>query len=673
MKNFIFLLFTLAFSTYTISQTSSVLWLDELDLSTVTAGYGNARANKSVEGNPLKMGGKVFERGIGTHAVSTFKIDLTGCKPEKFEAIVGLDDEIPKNGSVVFYLVGDTRILWQSNKMHKGDKAIKVSVSLKGVEKLGLLVTDAGNGYDYDHADWAMAKIIYKGQKPKVVEPLTVNSEYLLTPPAPENPKVNGPGIYGVRPGSPFLYRIPATGKRPLMFKADGLPGGLTLDSITGIITGKIMDKGNYEVILTARNDAGTDSRNFKIVVGNTLALTPPMGWNSWYIHYNRVTDSLMRQSAYQLVKSGMADYGYQYVNIDDCWMVQANSNDPFIGGKQRDESGKLFSNKNFPDMKGLSDYIHSKGLKAGLYISPGPQTCAGYTGSYQHEVLDAETFAQWGFDFLKYDWCSYGSVVRAKTTDDYIAPYKLMWNALEKQPRDIVHNLCQYGMAKVWEWGATVGNCWRTTGDLGLESGQSMPGFYRVGISNARHWQFAKPGGWNDPDYILIGWVGAASQMGEGTKTRLTADEQYFYMSMWSLMAAPLIFSGDMARLDAFQLNILCNNEVIDINQDALGKQAEIARETKNELVLVKPLEDGGKAVGLFYITPDSKEPLDYFNWNPVMNRKITITASELGMNGKMKIRDVWRQKDLGVFENSYTVDVPYHGVMMLKITQIN
>jgi alpha-galactosidase len=229
------------------------------------------------------------------------------------------------------------------------------------------------------------------------------------------------------------------------------------------------------------------------------------------------------------MINSGMADYGYQYVNIDDCWMVKANSTDSIIGGPIRNDRGKLLTNKRFPDMKSMTDYIHSLGLKAGIYISPGPTTCAGYAGSYGHEQQDAKTFAEWGFDFLKYDWCSYGRIVKNPSLEDYKAPYKLMSENLKKLNRDVVLNLCQYGMGDVWKWGAEFGHCWRTTGDLGLENAGSMPGFYYIGISNAQHWENAGPGGWNDPDYILIGWVGSAFVMGEGEKTKLTADEQYF------------------------------------------------------------------------------------------------------------------------------------------------
>jgi alpha-galactosidase len=253
----------------------------------------------------------------------------------------------------------------------------------------------------------------------------------ILTPPPPGQPRINGPRVYGARPGKPFLYRVPATGARPMTFAAAGLPQGLTLDSRSGIIAGRVAKPGAYRSTLTIENRYGKTSRELRIVIGQTLALTPPMGWNSWYIHYNRVSDKVMRQAAEQMIATGMADYGYSYVNIDDCWMVKVDSADPEIGGPTRDAKGRLLSNKRFPDMKALTDFVHAKGLKAGIYISPGPETCAGYAGSYGHESQDARTFAGWGFDFLKYDWCSYSKKAGGKTIEDLKRPYAQMWNEL--------------------------------------------------------------------------------------------------------------------------------------------------------------------------------------------------------------------------------------------------
>ncbi|MCD6332162.1 MAG: NPCBM/NEW2 domain-containing protein, partial [Bacteroidales bacterium] len=650
-------------------QSENTIRLDEMDITAMTTGWGKPVMNQTVLRKPLTVADVTYKNGVGTHAVSTFLLDLNR-KGKILSGKVGVDDEATDKASVEFMLLGDRKILWESGTIHRGDSAASFNVSLRGIQQLGLLVTDAGDGINYDHADWLDVQLTFRGLPPSA-SVRVAEEPYLLTPPAPPTPRINGPKVYGIRPGSPFLYRIPCTGERPVHFEADNLPEGLSLQTETGIITGSVTQRGTYLATLKAKNSRGSTQREFRIVVGDTLMLTPSMGWNSWYIHYNRVSDSIMRNAADQMIATGMADYGYQYVNIDDCWMVKANSDDPVIGGAMRDKTGRLLTNKRFPDMAKMTDYIHSKGLKAGIYISPGPTTCAGYAGSYQHEAQDARTFAEWGFDFLKYDWCSYGRIAPDRSRKSLMAPYKLMWSELQKQNRDIVLNLCQYGMGKVWEWGGQVGNSWRTTGDLGLSSGSSMPGFYYIGRSNADHWPYARPGNWNDPDYILIGWVGSAHIMGEGVKTTLTPSEQYFYMSMWSLMASPLIFSGDMGKLDDFTLNVLCNNEVIDINQDPLGKQARIIREENDEMVMVKDLEDGSLAVGLFHVTTNPDDPSGYFNWGEDQNLvTLTVTAEELGFSDRiMHLRDVWRQKDLGAFTGSYSVQVPYHGVQLLVV----
>ncbi len=500
-----------------------------------------------------------------------------------------------------------------------------------------------------------------------------VDEKIILTPKPGPAPHINGPRLFGVRPGRAFIYRIPCTGKRPMTFEVMNLPEGLSINIKTGIITGNAPDEpGNYLVKLKAQNDIGETEKDFTIVVGNKLALTPPMGWNSWYIHYQRVTDKTMRRAADMMVESGMADAGYMYVNIDDCWMridpgfyekvkkrLPGIDKDRIVGDL-RDENGNILPNNNFPEMKSMTNYIHEKGLRAGIYTTPGPRTCQRYAGSYQHEQQDAEQYAAWGFDFLKYDWCSYGEVYqeRMKKSKDDLAerkyPYQKMGDILKSLDRDIVLNLCQYGKADVWTWGDQVGHCWRTTGDLGVERASHLPGFYQIGMRNAEHWQYAKPGAWNDPDYILIGWVGSAHAHGIGEQTTLTDHEQYSYMSMWSLMAAPLFFSGDMAKLDEFTLNILCNSEVIDINQDALGNQAKIIEKNDETLIMAKPMEDGSFAVGLFNLTENQDS--------------ITVKWDALGIKGFQKIRDVWRQKDLGEVNNQYSVQVARHGVMLVR-----
>ena len=490
------------------------------------------------------------------------------------------------------------------------------------------------------------------------------STRQILTPKPPAEARVNGPTIYGARPRHPFLYRIPCTGERPVHFAARGLPASLHLDPVTGIITGHTPEKqGIYAVTLQASNSKGKSSRLFRIVVGDTLALTPPMGWNSWYSYYEQVTDKVMRQAADNMISSGMADFGYQYVNVDGGWQVNNNGKDPEVGGEPRDAQGDINSNRRFPDMKAMAAYIHAKGLKAGLYTSPGPVDCADSTGSYQHEEADAKTFTAWGYDFLKYDWCSYTNVAPAKPSlADMRKPYDLMGGILKKEGRDIVFNMCQYGMGAVWTWGADAGgNAWRTTGDLGMAKNDRLPGFYTIGLANAALSSYAGPGHWNDPDYILIGNVGDAFRWDQSPKrepTSLTPDEQYSYASMWSLMAAPLFFAGDMTALDDFTLGLLCNSEVIDVDQDALGWQARVIRQSADELILEKPLEDGSVSVGFFNLSDDS--------------RKITASLTDLGLSGGQKVRDLWRQKEIGDVTGSFSPDVARHGVILVRLSPL-
>jgi alpha-galactosidase len=477
----------------------------------------------------------------------------------------------------------------------------------------------------------------------------------ILTPKPGPAPRLNGPKVYGAHPGHPFLYRIPAQGERPMEFSAKHLPKGLQLDSTTGIITGFTPARGEYIVTLIAKNSHGQDSRFFKIISGDTLSLTPSMGWNDWYAHYNRITDEKVRQAADIIISSGMADVGYQYVDIDDCWMFSAShKQDPMQNGRARDQQGNILPNQHFPNMKALTDYIHGQGLKAGIYTSPGPVTCGGFTGSYRHEAQDARQFADWGFDLLKYDWCSYTREVtnRPPSLDELKRPYLLMGGLLEQQNRDILFNLCQYGMGNVWEWGADVGaQSWRTSGDLGLELNR----IFHVALLNAERATHQRPGAWNDPDYIQIGWIGNARGEGQPKECPLTPTEQYSFMSLWCLMSAPLFYSGDLTKLDDFTLNVLCNPEVIDIDQDPLGQCARVVQIDSQKFIMIKTLENGEHALGLCNA---GDFPAD-----------MTATWSALGLSNKQHVRDVWREKNLGVFKDAFTATVPTHGVVLVRL----
>jgi len=629
-----------------------VVWMDELDLSPITQGWGEPKIGRSVQNKPIELDGKGFKRGVGLHASGAIRVALDG-RAERFQATVGVNDATRGRGSVTIKAYGDEALLFKSDVLRGGQPPVDLDLDLSGVRHLVLVMGDGGDDIHYDHVDWADAKFLVEGSVPKIVA-AAEEERVILTPKPPKAPRINGPRLTGVRPGRPLLFRIPCTGERPMHFEVEGIPKGLEVAPDTGFITGRIADESPriHHTTVVVENAHGRAERELRIAVGETLALTPPMGYNHWYAHYNRITDAMMREAADVMVETGMADVGYQYVNIDDCWMNAPKYDDPMRVGPLRDEDGNLICNQHFPDMKALTDYIHEKGLRAGTYISPGPLTCAGFAGSWEHEAQDARQFAEWGFDFLKYDWCSYGQIAKDDSLDELKKPYLKMSALLRKQDRDIVLNLCQYGMGEVWKWGEEVGgNCWRTAGDLGFE----LTGYHRVAERNAAFHEHARPGAWNDPDYLLIGYVGRAHGMGEPEPCPLTPNEQYSYMSLWCLMASPLFYSGDMSRMDEFTLNVLCNPEVIEINQDPLGKQGYPVAERDEGQVWRKELEDGALAVGLF-------------NRSEVA-QTVSMQWQDIGVTGKQALRDLWRHKDLGVHEGEYSARIPRHGVLLLRI----
>ena len=634
--------------------TGAKVWLSDLDVSKTQQGWEQARKDLSVDGHSLRIAGRTFERGVGTHADSLLYVELNGGST-RFHAWVGVDDEVmnptrsggASPGSVEFRILADGKEIYRSGLMRSGAAAQEVSVAVSGVQLL-VLAVDSGADMNYDHADWADAFFTVTGAAPKTLD-APREEAVILTPKPPARPRINGARAFGVRPGSPVLYTIAASGQRPMWFNAEDLPEGLSINRETGQITGRIRRAGEHKITLVAANDLGEARRELRLVVGDTIALTPPMGWNSWNCWGCAVDEQKIRAAAEAMVQSGLIQHGWQYINIDDCWMIRRRSHDPTVGGQPRDEAGRILTNKRFPDMKALTDSIHDLGLKAGIYISPGPWTCAQYEGSWQHEQLDARRFAEWGFDYLKYDWCGYGSLAPQPTLEQMQEPYRFMRMCLDRVDRDIVYSLCQYGMGDVWKWGTEVGgNCWRTTGDI-TDSWGSMSG---IGFAQGDLAPYASPGHWNDPDMLVVGLVGWGPSLRE---SRLTPNEQYTHISLWCLLSSPLLIGCDLTQLDEFTLNLLTNDEVLEVNQDPLGKQAaRVAKDGYHE-VWAKKMEDGSTAVGLFN--------------RDEMPQTVTATWADLGVSGKARARDLWRQQDLGTFENSFSAEIPRHGVVLVRL----
>ena len=359
----------------------------------------------------------------------------------------------------------------------------------------------------------------------------------------------------------------------------------------------------------------------------NGLAQTPPMGWNSWNHFKNTIDDQTIRSIADAMVSSGMRDAGYLYVNIDDTWQGP------------RDAQGNLTGNQRFPDMEALATYVHSKGLKLGIYSSPGPLTCAGYPGSYGYEVQDANTFANWGIDYLKYDWCSASSVYSG--SEGFRWAYVKMALALQATGRPIVYSICNYGSDDVQQWGPGVGgNLWRTTNDIS-DSWESMMANIEGQATTA---QYAGPGHWNDPDMLEIGNGG------------MTDDEYRTHMSLWALAAAPLLASNDLRSMPASTESILLNTEVTAIDQDALGMQASPV--TNGDLeTWIKPLSDGSIAVGVVNLGPSETQA--------------TVNAAGLGLAGTpTSARDLWAHNNVKFNGGNYSSAIPSHGVLLLKVS---
>jgi alpha-galactosidase len=480
----------------------------------------------------------------------------------------------------------------------------------------------------------------------------------IRTPKPTAAPRINGPGIFGVRPGAPFLYHIPATGERPLKFSAENLPAGLRLDPSKGDITGSIKKAGEHVAILHARNAKGENQKKLRIVVGETIALTPPLGWNSWNCWGSKVDAEKVLKSARGMVASGLIEHGWSYMNIDDAWQ-----------GQRGGEYNAIQANEKFPDMASLCRTIHQMGLKVGIYSTPWTTSYAEHIGGsaenpegtwgkptipkrgnvnkdilpwaigkYSFATNDARQWAEWGIDYLKFDW-----------NPNRVPETLEMYNALRTSGRDVVLSLSNSSPFTNAPALSKIANCWRTTGDI-RDNWDSMS---KKGFGEDKWEPFAQPGHWNDPDMLVVGQVG----WGNPHPTHLTPDEQYTHITMWCLLSAPLLLGCDLDKLDEFTLNLLSNDEVLAVNQDSLGKQALCVTKDGELRVYAKTLEDGSKAVGLFNLGTNAAP--------------VTVKWSDLGLAGKLAVRDLWRQKDLAACEGEFQLPVAGHGAELVKVSK--
>lgn len=501
-------------------------------------------------------------------------------------------------------------------------------------------------------------------------------NDHILTPEPSVIPRINGAKVMGARPGNPFLFKVPATGEKPLCYKAENLPKGLSINSETGIITGAVKEDGDYRVQLIVENTYGSANREFLIKIGETICLTPPMGWNSWYCHSELISEEAIRETAQAMVDTGLVDHGWTYVNIDDCWQ-----------GERKGEDLALHANEKFKDMKGMCDFVHSLGLKPGIYSTPWIGSYAGFLGGTadnpeadtSHEYLpeeerlqpcqvfgrnpsigekglnrtgkewfldrDAKLLAEWGFDYIKLDWTPNDVPTTKRFNEDLI-----------NSGRDIVLSLSNAAPYENAEGLAKYANAWRTTGDIHA----AWSSISRIGFEQEAWQKFNSPGHWSDPDMLQVGNIGTPNRKNETFRpTNLTADEQYTQVSLWCILSAPLLLSCDIASLDEFTLSLLTNDEVLEVNQDPAVNSAKRVYHDDFYEIWTKLLEEGSTAIGLFNKSDEK--------------RVIEASWGELGLSKAQVVRDLWRQKDMGTFEESFFTEVNSHGVVLVKVTETN
>ena len=496
-----------------------------------------------------------------------------------------------------------------------------------------------------------------------------------LTPPIEETPSINGANVFGATPGNPILIKIPVSGKKPVSFSAKQLPEGLVLDQNKGIISGIVKKRGNYPIRVEASNAKGKATKTITLSVGDEICLTPPMAWNSWYSYSVAVSQERILNVARMIVDTGLADHGWSYVNIDDCWQGDRNSPDKSLQSNP----------ETFPDMKAMCDEIHSLGLKAGIYSSPWISTYAGFRGGsmpnrggdysklaipenqrmnvyqifgkwpglHQNKAdhagefcmmdVDARQWAKWGFDYVKMDWLP-----------NDVPTTKKIHDLLKKSGRDIVLSLSNAAPFENMEGLAQYANLTRTTGDI-HDSWRSVSG---IGFGQEKWQQFTKPGHWPDPDMLQVGKIGVPNEKNTTFKpSRLTPDEQMTQVSLWCLISAPLIISSDLTNLDDFTLGLLTNDDMIAINQDRAGNPAKRPLDRDGLQVWTKELSNGRTAVGFFNMKDEKAV------YEVDINKDLKIA-------GKTNIRDLWRRKNIGSAPAKFSVELNPHGSAVFLFT---
>jgi alpha-galactosidase len=671
------------------SRADEVVLLSSLDLSKSTQGWGAPKADKSVEGHPITLAGKVYEHGFGTHAPGLLAIDLKGAATE-FRATVGIDDDaIAGKGSAEFQVLDPHhKVLWTSGIMRRGDAAKPVNVDVRGLASITLRVTTAGDGSDYDHADWADAAIVTSGAHPETTV-LAQHDPVIDGALAPDAPHINGPSAVGVFPGTPLIWTVPVTGKRPLSFSVKGLPKGVSFDKSTGIFTGALAKAGDYSVRVRVSNAAGHADATVHLIAGPTLVQTPPMGWNSYDCFGDNVTEAETLANA-RYIRNVMQPYGWDTVVVDYRWYdpgAHDNNANARAGAElTMDKFGRLLPSPNrFPSaadgvgFKALADQAHAMGLKFGIHIMRGiPRNAVtanlpiegsafkaadaaragdmcgwcpdmyGVSGdtpagqAYYDSLF--RLYAAWGIDYVKMDDTS-----SWYHTDEIDAVRK----SIDRCGRSIVYSLSpgETPFDKAAHV-ASHANLWRVSGDFWDDWGALSHEF----TLGDRWHDIEGPGHWPDADMLPLGHLSVNGRsVGGDRQTRFTKNEQVTLISLWSLLPSPLMVGGNMPDNDEWTRALLTNPEVLALNQDSAKAGARRAAHDDDREIWTRTLADSSVAVGLF-------NPSDFEN-------DVSAAFAELNLKGRYTTRDLWLRKDLGIANAKITATVPAHGAVLVRL----
>ena len=632
---------------------AEIIPLSSLDISKASCGWGENHKDKSVGNNPLKISGKTFSSGVGTHAPAQMIIKLNGAVT-RFFSYIGIDDEVDADASTRkagiaryrVYLKGEdgNEVLQKEGVIRYNDnEPDSVDVDCNGWKYLFLEVYEHEGGNDSDHADWANAYFEYHEQNS--TRPVIVPTELFQS-------KLACADALFAQPGVRFMHKI-RTIDSGTKVHVENLPEGLVWNAKRNLVEGIVKEEGKYQYNVIAETDGERKDEPISLTVSSKLQQPVPfMGWLSWNVVEGNISEEVVKQTADAFINQGLLDAGYNYLCIDDLW--HADNREAGTGKPLPDA-------RKFPNgMKVCADYAHSKGLKFGIYSDAADKTCAGRFGSYGYETIDAKQYAEWGVDLLKYDYC--GAPSDAQSAEDR---YKAMGDALKASGRNILFYMCEWGAREPWKWGANTGaTCWRCTYDTrdgwdskggGIGVIQSINGMKDI-------WAYSGPNRFNDADMMCVGIHGTGKSSNAWIeKPGMTQDEYSSQFALWCMWSSPLTLSFDLCKpITAEDLSIITNEELIALDQDRMGQQAELIEENNNFIVFAKDLENGDVAISVTNLSDNAADYTFNFNKIPALDAQTTY-----------QVRDLWKKQHVGECTETYKTHVASHATQVFRLSQ--